>query len=169
VRQQRRHAIVLALTALTAAAIPAGAQQRATRPQPRPEVRVDYLARSPDAIHAGIGLNVPLGTYVRVELVGAGGPSWNDGRSGASARADVITRFSFDPFLERRWGVSAGGGVSLRYDELSPSDDRWRPLIAIVLDLEGPVTGPVTPALQIGLGGGARVGMVLRAADRFRR
>ncbi len=161
--------IVLAVTALTAAAIPADAQPGVSPAGPRPEVRVDYLGRNPDAVHVGVGLNVPVGTYVRIELVGAGGPSWDDGRSGASARADVITRFSFDPFRERRWGLSAGGGISMRYDELSPSDDRWRALIAIVLDVEGPMSGTVTPALQVGLGGGARVGVVLRWGDRFRR
>ena len=167
--RQRSRAIVLAVTALTAAAIPAEAQRGTSRPRPHPEVRVDYLVWNPDALHAGVGLNVPVGTYVRVELVGAGGPSWDDGRSAASARADVITRFSFDPFRERRWGMSAGGGISLRYDELSASDDRWRALIAIVLDLEGPIKGAVTPAVQVGLGGGARVGLALRWADRFRR
>jgi hypothetical protein len=156
------------VTALAAAAIPANAQQGSPA-RVRPEVRVDYLGRHPDAVHAGVGLNVPIGTYVRVELVGAGGPSWDDSASGASSRADVIARFSFDPFRERRLGLSAGGGISIRYDELPPSDDRWRALIAIVLDLEGPPRGPVTPALQVGLGGGTRVGLVLRWGDRFRR
>jgi hypothetical protein len=167
--RQRFRRVVLAVTALIAAAIPANAQRGTSPARPLPEVRVDYLGRNPDALHIGAGLNVPIGTYVRVELVGAGGPSWNEGRSEPSARADVITRFAFDPFRERDWGVSAGGGISVRYDELSPSDDRWRTLIAIVLDLEGPVRRTVTPALQLGLGGGARVGLVLRWGDRFRR
>jgi hypothetical protein len=166
---QRSRAIVLAVAGLTTAAIPAEAQRGTSPNRPRPEVRVDYLGRNPDAVHAGVGLNVPVGTYVRVELVGAGGHSWDDGLSAASARADVITRFSFDPLRERRWGLSLGGGISVRYEGLSPSGDRWRALIAIVLDLEGPVNGAVTPAVQVGLGGGARVGLVLRRADRFRR
>lgn len=161
--------IILAVTAFTAAAIPADAQQGVSPARVRPEVRVDYLGRNPDAVHAGVGLNIPIGAYVRVGFVGGGGPSWDDGRSGSSARADLITRFSFDPFRERRWGLSAGGGISVRYDKLSPSDDRWRALIAVVLDLEGPLRGPVTPVLQVGLGGGTRVGLVLRWGDRFRR
>jgi hypothetical protein len=168
VRQGAR-AILLALGALAAATIPADAQRGGARARPRPEVRLDYLGRNPDAVHAGVGLDLAVGTYLRVELVGAGGPSWDAGRGGASARADLLARFSFDPFRERKWGLSAGGGLSMRYDELSPSDDRWRALIAIVLDLEGPVAGPVTPALQVGLGGGTRIGLVLRAADRSRR
>lgn len=167
--RQGHRATVLAVTALSAAVIPADAQQGVSPARVRPEIRVDYVGRNPDALHGGVGLNVPIGTYVRVGLVGGGGPSWTDGRSGASARADLITRFSFDPFRERRWGLSAGGGVSIRYDELSPSDERWRALIAVVLDLEGPLRGPVSPALQVGLGGGTRVGLLLRWGDRFRR
>jgi hypothetical protein len=137
--------------------------------RPRAEARVDYLGPNPNALHAGIGLNLQLGTYVRLELVGAGGAGWEHGESGTSARGDVLARFTFDPFRERRWGLSAGGGLSVRYDNRAGSDDDWRALIAIVLDLEGPRTGPIAPAIQLGLGGGARVGAILRGADRFRR
>jgi hypothetical protein len=151
------------------AATPARAQREVLRPSPRPEARVDYLGPNPHAAHGGFGLNVPFGTYLRLELVGAGGASWDDGRAGASARADVIGRFSFDPFRERVWGLSAGGGVSARYDERADDRQRWRALIALVVDLEGPLIGGVTPALQVGLGGGARVGFVLRGADPRRR
>ena len=114
-------------------------------------------------------MNVPVGTYLRVELVGAGGASWEDGRAGASARADVIGRFSFDPFRERRWGLSAGGGVSARYDERADNRSRWRALIAVVVDLEGPIVGGTAPAFQLGLGGGMRAGLILRGADPRRR
>jgi hypothetical protein len=121
-------------------------------------------------VHAGLGLNVPFGTYVRLELVVGGGASWDAEQSGASARGDVIARFSFDPFRERGWGLSAGGGLSVRYDALRAADrDRLRALIAIVVDLEGPLVGSLTPAFQVGLGGGVRVGAILRGADRFRR
>ena len=162
-------ALVLAFATLTTAASVAAAQ-RDIRPRPRAEARVDYLGPNPKSVQAGLGVNIPLGMYVRLAIVGAGGASWQDGESGASARGDVIARFSFDPFRERRWGLSAGGGLSVRYDEsLAASGDRWRALIAIVLDLEGPLVGPVTPALQVGLGGGVRVGLILRGGDRFRR
>jgi hypothetical protein len=113
-------------------------------------------------------VNVPAGTYLRVDLVGAGGASWDGGRAGGSARADVIGRFLFDPFRERRWGLSAGGGLSVRYDRGNASR-RWRPLLALIVDLEVPRTGSVAPALQVGLGGGARVGLVIRGVDPNRR
>lgn len=117
-----------------------------------------------------MGVNVPVGTYLRVELVGAGGASWEDGRAGASARADVIGRFSFDPFRERRWGLSAGGGLSARYDQrVAEEQHRWRAFVAVVLDLEGPLIAGAAPALQVGLGGGVRIGLILRGADPRRR
>lgn len=170
VRHDWSRTVVVAFTTLTAVPSVAEAQRDVARPRPRAEARIDYLAPNPQSLQAGLGLNVPLGTYLRLAVVGAGGASWESGRSGAGARGDVIARFSFDPFRERRWGLSAGGGLSVRYDEpLAASGDRWRALIAAVIDLEGPLMGAVTPALQVGLGGGARVGVVLRAADRFRR
>jgi hypothetical protein len=163
---------VIALTALAALALPyAGHAQQATRRAPaRAEVRVDYLGPRPHAMQAGVGVNFAAGTYVRLELVGAGGASWHDNRSATSVRGDVIARFAFDPFRERRWGLSAGGGLSARYDgDAFDGPRRWRALIALVLDLEGPRAGRVAPAFQLGLGGGVRAGVVVRWADAGRR
>ena len=143
-----------------------GAQERA---RPRGEARLDYLGPDPHTVHAGLGLNVPFGTYLRVGVIGAGGASWKDSRAATSARADVVARFSFDPFRERAWALSAGGGLSLRYDEVEPRRERWRPLLALVIDLEGPRTGSVAPAVQLGLGGGARLGVIVRGAGQGRR
>lgn len=157
---------VLALIALAGGApLPA---QGIPRPRPRAEARVDYLGPNPDVAHAGVGVNVPGGTYLRVSLVAGGGASWQQERMGTSMRADVIGRFLFDPFRERRWGLSAGGGLSVRYDRVNVGRG-WRPLLALVVDLEGPRTGSVVPALQVGLGGGARVGVIVRGADLNRR
>lgn len=159
---------VLIVASIALAAAPSLAAQGVPRPRPRAEVRVDYLGPNPDVVHAGVGVNVPTGTYLRVSLVGAGGASWDEGRTGGSARADVIGRFLFDPFRERRWGLSAGGGVSVRYDQRN-AVHRWRPFLALVVDLEVPQTGSVAPALQLGLGGGARVGLIIRGPDPNRR
>jgi hypothetical protein len=169
VKREHARAILLALGVFVVAPAKGDAQQSTTRARVRPEARLDYLGPNPETIHAGVGANVPLGTYVRLELVAAGGASWGNGRSGTSARGDVIARFAFDPFRERRWALSAGGGASVRYDALSVVNDRWRALLTITLDLEGPLMGPLTPAFQLGLGGGTRIGMVVRWADRFRR
>jgi hypothetical protein len=156
------------VTALLSAAAPARAQAVAG-PRPDPEARIDYLGPDPNTVHIGLGMNVPVGSYLRVGAIAAGGASRRAGRSGASARADLIARFTFDPFRERRWGVSAGGGLSVRYDRIASERGRWRPLLALVVDLEGPRNGSVAPALQIGLGGGGRVGVIVRRARADRR
>ncbi|MFN2566075.1 MAG: hypothetical protein ABR499_13850 [Gemmatimonadaceae bacterium] len=164
----RARAAIIALAALIAAT-PARAQRQTRRAPPRPEVRVDYLGPNPH-VHAGAGVNVPVGTYLRVGLLGAGGAGWHDGRAFGSARADVIGRFTLDPFREQRWGLSAGGGLSARYDrDASRVRHRWRALVAVVVDLEGPRVGSLASALQAGFGGGARVGLVLRRSDAGRR
>ena len=162
----RRTAAAAAVVALAVG--PPLRAQRVAGARPGVEARIDYLGRSPDVIHAGVGLNIPAGTYLRVSVVGAAGASWEGSRSGGSARADVIGRFLFDPFRERRWGLSAGGGLSVRYDQVRVARP-WRPLLALVVDLEGPQKGTMAAAVQVGLGGGARVGLVLRRADPNRR
>jgi len=44
-----------------------------------------------------------------------------------------------------------------------------RPLLTAVIDLEGKRHGAYTPALQVGLGGGVRVGVALRRSPANRR
>ena len=57
--------------------------------------------------------------------------------------------------------LSFGGGVSVPYTD---GDPHVRPYLTVVIDVEGRMRGPVTPALQVGLGGGTRIGVVLRAS-----
>jgi hypothetical protein len=166
---RRAGRVAVFVCAVLPAAVPVPAQTGSLRARPRAEVRVDYLGPNPNAVQAGAGVNMPVGTYLRVGVIGAGGTGWNDGRSGASLRFDVIGRFSFDPFRERRWGLSSGGGLSVRYDRAAPRSRQWRPLLALVVDLEGQRVGSIAPGVQLGLGGGARVGAIIRAADPNRR
>jgi hypothetical protein len=65
------------------------------------------------------------------------------------------------PFRETPIGLSLGGGVSVPYVR---GDTHLRPYLATVIDIEGHMRGRVTPAVQIGLGGGTRVGFVLRTS-----
>jgi hypothetical protein len=56
--------------------------------------------------------------------------------------------------------------LSLPYTK---GDTRTRPYLTAVIDVEGRQRGRFTPALQVGLGGGTRVGVVIRSsATRWR-
>ena len=79
---------------------------------------------------------------------------------------DLLTRFLLDPYGQTAWGISAGGGLSLRAEP----GDRVRPLLLVALDIEGRRSARgIAPAVQIGLGGGVRIGAVLRRAIGQRR
>jgi len=129
------------------------------------EYRLDAIFGTGTKAHAGAGVVFPMGTYVRLGLTGAAGVAWRAGASRESGRVDVIGRFLLDPFRELPVGFSLGGGLSMPLGE----GTRARPQLAIVVDVEGRKRGPFSPAFQIGLGGGARVGIVLRgSATRWR-
>jgi hypothetical protein len=148
---------------LLLASLPAARAARAQlrTPSPFPEYRVDAIVGSRTALQAGAGVVIPLGIYVRLGLDGAAGATWRQGDVNASGRVDAIGRFLFDPLREVPVGVSLGGGVSLPY---AVHDPRVRPYLTAVLDVEGRMRGAVTPALELGLGGGARIGLVFRAS-----
>jgi len=133
----------------------------------KPEVRIDAItAHSVTVVQAGGGIEIPAGYYARIGVIGALGAPVSTGASGVSGRLDVIGRFLFDPFREHAWGLSAGAGVSMRVAE----HDKVRPYLATVLDLEGPRSASgVSPAIQVGLGGGVRVGAALRWSGRVTR
>jgi hypothetical protein len=132
----------------------------------QPEARADVTVARATTAELGAGASVPLGIYVRLGLVGAAGASWIGGEARATGRVDAVARFLLDPFFQSRWAPYAGAGVSARY---VATDERWRGFLALVVGLEGPRRGPTVPAVEIGLGGGARVGIALRRALPDRR
>lgn len=125
------------------------------------EYRADAIAGRGTAAQGGGGVSVPLGIYVRLAVDASAGATWRDGTTRASGRVDAIGRFLLDPFREVPVALSLGGGVSVPYAD---GDSRVRPYLTLVVDLEGRARGPISPAVQLGLGGGARVGVVLRAS-----
>lgn len=154
---------------LALAPVCAGAQQ-AVRSSGAPpiELRVDAIdPRSTDSgtIQGGLGVNLPLGNYARLELVGGAGVTRRDSLRSSSGRVDALGRFLLDPFGESPWGLSIGGGMSV----LLTSGERTNEYLVVVLDLEGPPIGPTVPALQLGLGGGFRAGLVIRGYRSGRR
>jgi hypothetical protein len=163
---------IVALLVGPVAAVPAAAEaqptlQRGSRPEARlqPELRADFIDARAEAAHLGAGLNVRFGTYVRFAVVGAAGRTWEEGASGVAGRVDGLVRFVADPLRESRWAPYASGGVGALYDE----SERWRGVLVGLLGIEGPAGGGVVPAFELGFGGGARLGIVLRRALPGRR
>lgn len=147
---------LIALGALFLAGTPVAAQ---AAPPLQSEVRLDAITGSEWAVQAGFGVTMPLGTYVRFGVVGGLGA----GADGLSGRTDLIARFTLDPFRDRRWAPYAVGGASALYGGAS------RAYIVLMGGVEGPAIGRIAPAIEAGLGGSFRVGVILRQAFPRRR
>ncbi len=125
------------------------------------EGRIDGIAANPPAIHAGAGFTIPLGNYVRSGIDGAIGAS----EHGISGRVDIVNRFHVDPFRQHRWAPYAGGGLTARFDE-----NRSRRLyLLIFLGIDGPASRGIGTSFEAGLGGGARLGVIIRKTTTERR
>jgi len=159
--------VVFAVVALSSAARNVRAQQRTQQPAQRlqPEVRADYIGSRAAAAHLGFGLNVPATAYVRLGIVAALGQAWSGGDATIAGRVDGLVRFVVDPLRESRWAPYAAGGIGGIYD----GSEKWRGVLVGALGAEGPVTGHVVPAIEVGFGGGVRVGVAFRRAMRGRR
>jgi hypothetical protein len=131
------------------------------------EVRADAIVSRWTAVQAGVGVSFPVGIYVRSgAVIAAGG-----GGRGTDARLDLFSRFNLDPFRASRWGVYGGGGISGRYTR--DDDPTAHAYLLLFAGIEGAlhnasVAGWV-PALEIGLGGGARIGIAVRQGIPGRR
>ncbi len=131
----------------------------------QPEFRADLLVRGATALELGAGLIASAGYYARIAVDAAAGTEWHNGRAGSSARVDATTRFLLDPFGELPWGAYGGGGVSLRWSEREQAQG----YLLLVAGVEGPARGGWRPAVELGLGGGVRLGVVLRRARNSAR
>jgi hypothetical protein len=131
------------------------------------EARLDGIIAHTTSVEAGLGLTIPAGIYVRSGFVAGVGA----GRHGVEGRTDLISRFSLDPFRQSRWAPYGGGGISGRYR--SKLDGGSRAYLLVFLGVEGPLplgrTSGFVPAFELGLGGGARVGVILRRGINARR
>lgn len=139
--------------------------QTSLRTPPYAEYRVDVIDGRGNSAQAGVGITIPMGLYVRLAAIGAMGPEWRGGKTELTGRTDIIGRFLLDPFRQMPVALSMGGGVTVPYERGATV----RPLLAAVIDIEGKRRGGLTPALQVGLGGGARVGLGLRTSVLQRR
>ena len=135
-------------------------------PQRGGELHVDAIAGRRGAIEAAAGVILPVGIYSRTAFVVAVGAASRESGSLIVGRGEFVSRFLLDPFRESPLGLSVGGGLGVT--NLS-DPNRWRPYLALLLDLEMRRRAGITPAIQLGLGGGTRLGLVLRTGtERWR-
>ena len=171
-RRALNFAMALGGALLVAYAPPLPAQQGPPTPPLTNEVRVDARFSRFSTVEMGGSLIVPSGSYVRSSLTALGGYVWRQQRWMRESRYEATARFLLDPFRQSRLGVSAGGGIGFTnsggiLSEPNVLGDRtikWRPYLAAILDLELRKTAGWTPAVQVGLGGGVRAGILLRSS-----
>jgi hypothetical protein len=120
------------------------------------EARVDARMARQHAVEAGASVIFPSSMYVHLALTVVEGGVWR-GDLRAESRYEATARFLLDPFREAPYGLSLGAGVGI-----TDSDGSWRPFLAVLSDLELRRRPGWTPAVQLGLGGGWRVGIALR-------
>jgi hypothetical protein len=154
----------MAFVLFAAAAKPIEAQSTARTKSPPStaiEGRIDAISSKKPTAQAGIGVLMFGGTYTRTGIVAAIGA--ND--DGVTGRTDGFVSFHLDPFRQSKWGPYGGGGISGRFD----AGSRPRAYLLIFAGIDGPVRNGLTTSFEVGLGGGARFGVVLRQAVAERR
>jgi hypothetical protein len=143
------------------AAMPARAlAQDGFKPPVQFEMRADLLGGPPAGAQLGAGANVTMGSYIRLGADAALGASSRDGGAVASGRVDFVSRYLLDPFREFRLGPYVGGGFTAQWDRRA----NWRGDLLVIVGVEGPVHAGWRTSVELGLGGGARLGVVLRRA-----
>jgi hypothetical protein len=159
--------MVVAATLGFATALPGFLTAQTVQQTYQSELRLDAIFARSSALQAAYGFTVPAGTYMRSGLVAGIGV----GRHGVEGRTDLIARFSLDPFRQSRWAPYAGAGLSGRYR--SKLDGGNRAYLLVFLGVEGPLPlgerAGWVPALEVGLGGGGRVGIAFRRGINARR
>lgn len=167
-------ALVLAVTLF---ALPLRAQSGPPLPRLMNEGRVDARWSRSNSVELGWSLIIPAGVYLRSALTAAGGYVWRDQRWMRESRYETTARFLLDPFRQARYGLSIGGGVGVTNSDglfgkpniFGIRQQRWRPYLAAFADLELRKTAGLTPAVQVGVGSGIRLGLVVRSAtNRWR-
>ena len=156
----RMRRALLWILAISAAPSIAFAQTDTFKTAVQFEARVDALAGPPAGGQIGVGANVAAGYYIRIGLDAAAGVSSRDGAAVLSGRVDLASRFLLDPFKEFAWAPYAGAGITAQWDQRG---ERRADLLLLV-GLEGPAHAGWRTAVELGLGGGARLGVVLRRA-----
>ena len=133
------------------------AQQRVTA-APQFEARLDAILSPAGGALVGLGVNVRAGWYTRLGLALTAGAISTSGAVETTQRIDATARFLFDPFAEGRRAFYAGAGLGAQ----RAATGAVQGLLLGVVGVEGPSAGRIVPSVELTLGRGARLGVVLR-------
>ncbi|GAC1477927.1 MAG: hypothetical protein NVS1B4_21270 [Gemmatimonadaceae bacterium] len=147
--------LMVATAAALAAAPPAGGQ-----PGPQLAVHAEAITARSFSSLGGVGIALPLGANLRVDAAASAGATRSADVWRAARGASLATRFVVDPGRQSRSAAYAGAGVTARDEGLG----EWRAYLLILLGVEGMEWRGVLPSIELGLGGGASFGIVLRTA-----
>lgn len=125
----------------------------------QPEFRVDVMGPRPYSVEPGAGIVLAMGYYARLSGIAGYALEPRADLIEDRWRADLLGRFTLDPFRQQRWALSVGGGLSVRR----------RTYLAAFAEFEGPEMRGLMPALQVGVSGGVRAAVILRHAVPGRR
>jgi phosphatidylglycerophosphate synthase len=131
----------------------------------RVEARADAFMARHDAAHVGVGLATDVGTYFRLAGIVGIGAAAPGGDYDPSGRVELLGRFVLDPLRQARWGLYAGTGVMARYEP----DPGVGGYLTLLVGAELPSDRPTVTAVELGIGGGVRVGIAVRQGRRGRR
>ena len=142
-------------------ALPVAATAQAFRfsPMAQPEWRAGMAFGARSAASVGAAVNVPAGYYVRIENAALFGRELGANPSNVW-RAEIAARFLADPFAETRWGPYAGAGVGVDWKAGSAG----RVGLTLIAGADLPSHARWRPAVELGIGNGARISLVVRRA-----
>lgn len=126
-----------------------------------PEVRIDAIVGRRTGAQLGAGIVLDAGFYARIALLAAGGVERaSSGALVGTQRVEAVLRFHTDPLRKSNPGVYFGGGLGARRS----ADTRTRATVIALIGFEAPYGHHLAPAFELGVGGGARIGIALRRA-----
>ena len=162
VRRTRARLAPFLVLAISFVPFALGAQPQSERrvsADPQLELRLDASLSPASGAMLGVGLNVRAGWYARLGIAASTGAVRARGAFQATQRLDGTARFLFDPFAEGRRAFYAGAGLGLQRSASGAVQE----LLLGVFGVEASPHGRVLPSVEVTIGGGARIGVVLRS------
>ena len=130
-----------------------------------PTLRADLIIDRDVSAQLAGGLAIPAAYNVRLAVDAGVGAASRASNSRTVGRIDATARWLSDPFRRSVWGLYASGGLGLRVEQHAAAV----PVAIVALGIEHAGTGAWLRGVEVGLGGGVRIGVTLRRARPNRR